>query len=218
MIERRKYDWDKIRTKEEVINLYRRVGCLKGTAKSLGVPVHVLEKQMDIWGIRERRRSLDWDKICTREELEVLYQRTGHLSRTAKKLGVKTSELRGKMYEWGIGCTGSKIDWDEVMTDEELLSMYRSMGLNRISEVTGLDPVTIRRRLIELGVTLKPHGPPPYIHREVPRISLMVLKKIYDEQPKFTKEYKKIFKNNHTRFTRIKNGVIKKYDLIECVE
>ena len=55
------------------------------------------------------------------------------------------------------------IIWSEIITDFELVMMYRTKSLLQMDKILGVSRQTITRKLLSLGVTLRGRGGPNHI-------------------------------------------------------
>jgi hypothetical protein len=51
-----------------------------------------------------------------------------------------------------------RIDWEEIISDNDLIKMYETKSLKAMDKILGVSDKTIGRKLIKLGVKLRPVG------------------------------------------------------------
>lgn len=55
------------------------------------------------------------------------------------------------------------IIWSEIISDFELVMMYKTHSLKQMDKILGVSRQTITRKLLNLGVTLRGRGGPNHI-------------------------------------------------------
>ena len=55
------------------------------------------------------------------------------------------------------------IIWSEIISDEDLVEMYKMKSLIQMDKILGVSRQTITKKLLSLGVTLRGRGGPNHI-------------------------------------------------------
>jgi len=58
-----------------------------------------------------------------------------------------------------------KIDWSEIISDSDLVEMYKEKSLIQMDKLLGVSQQSITRKLKSLGVILRGRGGPNHIRR-----------------------------------------------------